>query len=95
MITAASLSYTLTEGAQLTWPGACVQSGDAMKAGIPYKRFQRRRKVNWYGSTAFFLYIVAFFFYMYIRITKTMDLGGYIAYVPQFALACRHRLASA
>lgn len=58
-----------------------------MKAGLPYHRFQRRRKVNWYGGTCFFLYLVAFCFYMYIRITKTMGLGSYIACVPS-ALSC-------
>ena len=59
-----------------------------MKAGLPYHRFQRKRKINWYGSTCFFLYVVAFFFYMYIRITKTMDLGSYIACVPSCPFSC-------
>ena len=63
-----------------------MQADDALKAGLPYRKFQRRRKINWYGATCFFLYVVAFFFYMYIRITKTMTLGSYIACVPRLAL---------
>ena len=32
------------------------------------------------GSSVFFIYIVAFCFYMWIRVTKTLDLGQFIAY---------------
>ena len=46
---------------------------------MPYKQFVRKRKINWYGSSMFFLYIVALGFYMYIRVTKTLGLGGYFA----------------
>lgn len=44
-------------------------------------RFKRRRKINWTGSAAFFLYIVAFIAYMYIRVSKTLvGLGQYLVY---------------
>ena len=32
------------------------------------------------GSSVFGIYIIAFCFYMWIRVTKTMDLGQFVAY---------------
>jgi len=44
-------------------------------------RFQRKRKLNWTGTAVFVFYIVAFFAYMFIRITKTLSgLGSYLIY---------------
>lgn len=43
-------------------------------------RFKRRRRINWIGSIVFFLYICAFLAYMFIRITKTLQLGSYLVY---------------
>ena len=58
---------------------ALIQAHAAMASGLPYKYFKRQTRVNWYGSSVFFLYIVALCFYMFIRVTKTMGLGQYIA----------------
>ena len=56
-----------------------LQAHAAMASGLPYKAYRRQTKVNWYGSSVFFLYVVALFFYLFIRITKTLGLGQYIA----------------
>ena len=43
-----------------------------------FKFYDKKWKVNWYGSGIVMLYCIALVFYLYIRITKTMGLGGYI-----------------
>ncbi|KAK9908885.1 hypothetical protein WJX75_004221 [Coccomyxa subellipsoidea] len=40
-------------------------------------RFHRRTSVNWYAWLLFLFYLGAFGFYLYVRITKTLDLGKY------------------
>lgn len=37
-------------------------------------------QVNWMGTFVFVFYICAFGFYLWIRITKTLDLGQYVPY---------------
>lgn len=37
-------------------------------------------QVNWMGTSVFVFYICAFGFYLWIRITKTLDLGQYLPY---------------
>jgi hypothetical protein len=37
-------------------------------------------QVNWVGSAIFTFFVLAFGFYLWVRITKTMDLGKYLAY---------------
>ena len=37
-------------------------------------------QVNWVGSAIFTFFVLAFGFYLWVRITKTMDLGQYLAY---------------
>ena len=44
-----------------------------------FKRFERKRKLNWWGIVFFIFYICAFIFYMYVRIAKTLNLGRYLA----------------
>lgn len=44
------------------------------------KMFKRRVKINKQGCAIMAFFLVSFVFYMYIRITKTMDLGRYLAY---------------
>lgn len=34
-------------------------------------------QVNWMGMTVFMFYIISFAFYLWIRITKTLDIGAY------------------
>lgn len=65
-----------------------VQADAAIASGIPYKKFQRQRKFNWYGCVCFFAYIVALGFYMYIRAAKTLGLGSYFSYAPSPVDAC-------
>ena len=43
-----------------------------------FNRYKKKWRVNWYGSTTVFLYCCALVFYLFIRITKTMDLGSYL-----------------
>ena len=37
-------------------------------------------QINWTGSAAFIFYILALGFYLWVRITKTLDLGAYLWY---------------
>ena len=37
-------------------------------------------QVNWIGTISFITYICALGFYLWVRITKTLGLGPYIAY---------------
>lgn len=37
-------------------------------------------QVNWMGTFVFVFYICAFGFYLWIRISKTLDLGQYVPY---------------
>ena len=37
-------------------------------------------QINWIGSAIFTFFVLAFGFYLWVRITKTMDLGKYLAY---------------
>lgn len=57
---------------------ADVQADAAIAGGVPYKKFHRKRKANWYGCFCFAAYIVALCVYMYIRASKTLGLGGYL-----------------
>ena len=41
---------------------------------------------NWTGIAAYIFFTLAFAFYMWIRITKTLDLGPYLACVLNFPL---------
>ena len=37
-------------------------------------------QINWVGSAIFTLFVCTFGFYLWVRITKTLDLGSYLAY---------------
>ncbi|KAK9857954.1 hypothetical protein WJX84_008696, partial [Apatococcus fuscideae] len=52
---------------------------DSQKPQIE-KKYKQRNRINWLGSSVFFIYLVAFCFYMWIRVTKTLDLGQFVAY---------------
>ena len=43
----------------------------------PQHKFVRRRRLDWFGATVMFTYICALGFYIFVRTTKTMDLGVY------------------
>ena len=43
-------------------------------------RCRRETKINIIGSLSFTAYICALAFYLYVRITKTLDLGPYLWY---------------
>ena len=43
-------------------------------------RCRRETKINIIGSLSFTAYICALGFYLYVRITKTLDLGPYLWY---------------
>lgn len=43
-----------------------------------FKRYIRGRQVNWVGMIAFICFIASFGFYLWVRITKTLDLGGFV-----------------
>lgn len=40
--------------------------------------FKRRKKVSWLGLLAMLLYVGSLGFYLWVRITKTLDLGPYL-----------------
>jgi hypothetical protein len=46
----------------------------------PFKAYTRAVKINWFGALAFGGYLVALAFYLYVRTTKTLDLGAYTWY---------------
>lgn len=46
----------------------------------PAKPFARGWRLDWGGTFAMFFYLCAFIFYLYVRIAKTLDLGGYTWY---------------
>lgn len=48
------------------------------KTATDFQYYKKKWRVNWYGSTIFFLYCCALVMYLFIRITKTMDLGTYL-----------------
>ncbi|KAK9785110.1 hypothetical protein WJX73_006875 [Symbiochloris irregularis] len=54
----------------------------ALAAGVPYQKYHQRRKVNWLGCLVLSLYMCSLGFYIYIRVTRTLDLGsvGFIAF---------------
>ena len=51
-------------------------------------------QINWVGSAIFTFFVLAFGFYLWVRITKTMDLGKYLAY-GIFVLVVEVRYADA
>ena len=44
---------------------------------VPYKQQCAR---TWPGSVVMAIYVVCFLFYMWVRVTKTLDLGRYLGY---------------
>ncbi|KAL3155246.1 hypothetical protein ABBQ32_013178 [Trebouxia sp. C0010 RCD-2024] len=62
-------------------------SEDAPPAGVvgtgeqgEVKRFKRQTRINWSGCTVMFAYFGVLCFYLYIRVSKTLDLGQYFWY---------------
>lgn len=45
-----------------------------------FQPYRRITKVNFLGCLVFFTYLLALGFYMWVRITKTLDLGPYLSY---------------
>ena len=43
------------------------------------KKFKRQVTYNWKGIAAYAFFCIAFVFYMWIRISKTLNLGAYLA----------------
>ncbi len=46
-------------------------SGD----GIP-ARLEKQRRINWFGLLVFLIFMAAFGFYIYVRVTYTLGLGA-------------------
>ncbi|DBA93998.1 hypothetical protein WJX77_002685 [Trebouxia sp. C0004] len=44
------------------------------------KRFKRQTRMNWTGAITMLVYFGVLCFYLYIRVSKTMDLGQYLWY---------------
>jgi len=57
--------YGVPEGGAPAWPAQPVVRG---------------WRLDWGGTLAMFFYLCAFIFYLYVRIAKTLDLGGYTWY---------------
>jgi len=47
---------------------------------LPHSILMYMPQINWIGSAIFTFFVLAFGFYLWVRITKTMDLGKYLAY---------------
>ena len=41
----------------------------------PRRPFKRGRKINWAGSIIMAIYVMALIFYLWVRTTKTLQLG--------------------
>eukprot|EP00884_Botryococcus_braunii_P018967 jgi/Botrbrau1/5754/Bobra.0134s0026.2 len=46
----------------------------------PFRFFQRQSKPNWIGILFVTIYVLSLFFYLYVRVTHTLDLGKFLAY---------------
>ena len=42
------------------------------------KKYQVQREVNWFGVLAYAFFFSSFGFYLWIRITKTLDIGLFL-----------------
>lgn len=65
------------DGLQLTEPGPVHLAFDHLLCRVP-KKYKRRTEINWFGMLAYIFFFCAFGFYLWIRITKTLDLGLYV-----------------
>lgn len=45
-----------------------------------FVRYRQRTRINWVGALSFVTYLAALVFYIWVRITKTLDLGPYLWY---------------
>jgi hypothetical protein len=61
-------------GVRLRWNKGAKHS---RHCSVP-KKYKRRTEVNWVGTLAYIFFYCAFVFYLWIRITKTLDLGLYV-----------------
>lgn len=58
-----------------------IQTDPRRVIQIPeFQPYRRITKVNFLGCLVFFTYLMALGFYMWVRITKTLDLGPYLSY---------------
>ncbi len=70
---------------QATLVPTCLQPPDACRWHCPCPEqhsisYYIHLQVNWIGMISFITYICALGFYLWVRITKTLGLGPYIAY---------------
>lgn len=45
-----------------------------------FVRYRQRTRINWIGALSFVTYLCALGFYVWVRLTKTLDLGPYLWY---------------
>ena len=70
------LEATGRKGASAMQAPAAVLPSSVPKEGQPgFRRYVQLRRINWTGSTIMAIYLLALCFYMYVRVTKTLDLG--------------------
>ncbi|CAL5228455.1 g11593 [Coccomyxa viridis] len=53
---------------------------DVEKGNTTFRRYKQRTRWNIWGSMLMVFYTLAFSFYMWVRITKTLDLGQFLGY---------------
>ena len=51
-----------------------------MSTKLLCRRYKQQTRINIWGSMLVVFYTLAFAFYMWVRITKTLDLGQYLGY---------------
>ena len=62
-------------------PAAQVLPSSLPKEGDPsFRHYVRQARWSWSGSAIMAIYVLAFLFYMWVRVTKTLDLGRYLPY---------------
>ena len=62
-------------------PGTQVLPSSLPKEGDPrFRHYVRQSRWSWSGLAIMVVYALAFLFYMWVRVTKTLDLGRYLPY---------------
>ena len=57
-----------------------IKRGQPFQQEREFEQFHQQRAVNWFGLLAFLMYLFALVFYLWVRITKTLDLGSFLWY---------------
>ncbi|CAL8466081.1 g5617 [Coccomyxa elongata] len=63
-----------------TASSAAVLPDEVPAGNTTFRRYRQQTRMNWVGSAVMLVYCIALVFYLWVRITKTLDLGRYLPY---------------